>query len=274
MQIISIDVGMKNLAFCLVEIKNNDYIIKDWDIIDLCETQNHICKFPKKNNIQCSKKAKYVKDGIYYCKIHGKKSEYKIPTNELKASKLKKSRLSELKIIVDKYDISCCKIKQTKAEYIRDILYDFSNNYLKNVNKINASDISLTEYGIKISKLFKKRFKNKKIDKVLVENQIGTIALRMKTLQGMIIQHFIENDITDIECVNSSNKLKLFLEKKKTSYNERKKLGIKHTLELLEKHDTNKNRILYFNRHKKKDDLADSFLQCFWYINEKKIIKL
>ena len=110
MQIISIDVGMKNLAFCLVEIKNNDYIIKDWDIIDLCETQNHICKFPKKNNIQCSKKAKYVKDGIYYCKIHGKKSEYKIPTKELKASKLKKSRLSELKIIVDKYDISCCKM--------------------------------------------------------------------------------------------------------------------------------------------------------------------
>ena len=127
---------------------------------------------------------------------------------------------------------------------------------------------------MKISKLFKKRFKNTKIDKVLVENQIGTIALRMKTLQGMIIQHFIENDITDIDCVNSSNKLKLFLEKKKTTYNERKKLGIKHTLELLEKHNTNKNRILYFNRHKKKDDLADSFLQCFWYINEKKIIKL
>lgn len=56
MHIISIDVGMKNLAFCLLEITNNDYIIKDWDIIDLCETQNHICKFPKKNNIQCSKR--------------------------------------------------------------------------------------------------------------------------------------------------------------------------------------------------------------------------
>ena len=67
-----------------------------------------------------------------------------------------------MKIIVDKYDISCCKIKQTKAEYIRDILYDFSNNYLKDVNKINASDVSLTDYGIKISKLFKKDLKIKK----------------------------------------------------------------------------------------------------------------
>jgi len=27
------------------------------------------------------------------------------------------------------------------------------------------------------------------------------------------------------------------------------------------------NWIEIFNKHKKKDDLADSFLQCVWYIN-------
>ena len=32
------------------------------------------------------------------------------------------------------------------------------------------------------------------------------------------------------------------------------------------------NWIEHFEKHKKKDDLADSFLQGIWYINEKKLI--
>ena len=36
MIILSIDVGMKNLAYCLFESINNDYKILKWDIINLC----------------------------------------------------------------------------------------------------------------------------------------------------------------------------------------------------------------------------------------------
>ena len=35
MKVLSIDVGMKNLAYCFFDIKDNNYKIIDWDVIDL-----------------------------------------------------------------------------------------------------------------------------------------------------------------------------------------------------------------------------------------------
>ena len=39
MKILSIDVGIKNLAFCILENLDNKYIIKEWDVINLCKKQ-------------------------------------------------------------------------------------------------------------------------------------------------------------------------------------------------------------------------------------------
>jgi len=122
----------------------------------------------------------------------------------------------------------------------------------------------------KISILFKKKFEelfeNIQLDGVIVENQIGPLAMRMKTLQGMIMQHFIEKGVPLVEEVSASNKLKEFLGNKKTTYAERKKAGIKHTLEIITKDNLLLNWVEIFNKHKKKDDLADSFLQGRWYL--------
>ena len=43
MKILSIDVGIKNLACCLFDTSCNDYIIKSWYIIDLCDEKKHKC---------------------------------------------------------------------------------------------------------------------------------------------------------------------------------------------------------------------------------------
>ena len=44
LKILSIDVGMKNLAICLFNITDNiDYKIECWDVLNLCEEQNFIC---------------------------------------------------------------------------------------------------------------------------------------------------------------------------------------------------------------------------------------
>ena len=57
-KIISIDVGMKNLAFCLIDYKDiNNYSIIKWDVIDLCENKNEICMGKKKDGKNCNKKA-------------------------------------------------------------------------------------------------------------------------------------------------------------------------------------------------------------------------
>ena len=87
---------------------------------------------------------------------------------------------------------------------------------------------NLKQLGLKLHKSIIKKLTNDlftTVDKVIIENQISPIANRMKTIQGMIAQFFIMNDIKDIEFVAASNKLKNFITTK-TSYNERKKLGI------------------------------------------------
>ena len=45
MKLLSIDVGMKNLAICLFNVTNNtDYEIELWQIINLCKNKDFFCK--------------------------------------------------------------------------------------------------------------------------------------------------------------------------------------------------------------------------------------
>ena len=132
--------------------------------------------------------------------------------------------------------------------------------------------MNLVQYGRNLKKKFNEIFKDIPIDGVIVENQIGPLAMRMKTLQGMIMQHFIEKNIPLVEEVSASNKLKEFIGNKKTTYSERKKLSINFTREIISKDNLLSPWLEIFNKHKKKDDLADSFLQGRWYL-KKTILK-
>ena len=123
------------------------------------------------------------------------------------------------------------------------------------------------------------------LDWVVIENQISPIANRMKTIQGMLAQYFIMNNPdTDISFISSSNKLKQFsfhkIEKREPNqteeitnknYKENKKNGVYYSLKLLEQND-NLNEWIETLNTKKKDDLADSFLQGIWALRQKNII--
>ena len=123
--------------------------------------------------------------------------------------------------------------KCKKDDLLNIILKKLDDEYLDNIILIKTKDFNLVQYGRNLKIEFNKLFKDKKIDGVIVENQIGPLAMRMKTLQGMIMQHFIEKDIPLVEEVSASNKLKEFLGNKKTTYAERKKASIKFTQEIL-----------------------------------------
>ena len=127
--------------------------------------------------------------------------------------------------------------------------------------------MSLVDVGIAIREhLDKAPFLS--ADKVLIENQISPIANRMKTIQGMIAQFFIMKSVEDIEFVSAANKLKAFTNGVKTSYKERKALGIQTTFSVISEQSHLSSWIEHFNKHSKKDDLADSFLQGLWYITK------
>ena len=105
MKLLSIDVGMKCLAYCLFSVDNQNYSIEKWGILDLCNQKKYkCCGINKKNKQPCEKTAKYFKDDKYYCKIHAKKQSLKIPSNELKKNYIMKAKLGELKSLCEKYE--------------------------------------------------------------------------------------------------------------------------------------------------------------------------
>jgi hypothetical protein len=108
------------------------------------------------------------------------------------------------------------------------------------------------------------------IDMVLIENQIGQNAIRMKMLQGMITLYYISKGKQDIQYWNAGNKLKRFL-KGKTTYAQRKKYSVQITRELVAKAFPSQQS--YFETHKKKDDLADCLLQLLDFMKKKEILE-
>ena len=267
MNILSIDVGMKNLGCCLLSVTDKmEYNVDAWDVLNLCNNQNHLCgEINSKKNTKCGKKAKYTKNNKYYCKIHAKNKNFKIPPNDLLVKKINKLKIKSLKQLADKYEFTYEK-KDKKEDIKKKIIDNLNKDYFDIVTTNNTNEFNLVHYGRSLKKEFGIFLENKNIDIVIVENQIGPKAMRMKTLQGMIMQHFIERDIPLVEEISASNKLKEFLGNKKTTYAERKKASIKFTQEILNKSNFLNKWSDIFNSHKKKDDMADSFLQGRWYL--------
>ena len=259
MKILSIDVGIKNLALCILETtdlnnSNNfdsDFIIKYWDVINLFEEQQKICQFniPTKNQNknknknqnknkykQCNKPAKFHKNGCFYCKTHAAKTEYKLPTSDL--NKYKRMKLDELIKLTHDYSISV--VLPTTKKILTNAIESFiEKSVFENVSAMKCNEISLIDIGIaikeKLNKLDVFIFSN--IDVILIENQISPIANRMNCIQGMLTQYFIMKNMTNIRYISAANKLKMFIDKKKTTYSERKKLSIEETKKIIIKNE-------------------------------------
>ena len=270
-KVLSIDVGIKNLAFCLFqkEEKDNDFTVTKWDIINLSEPVTMTCGSLVKGEAVCGKLAKFMKASTCYCLKHAKKqTTYLLPVAELKLAFIKKQKIAKLHEIAEKYKLTT--VLNKKAEIVELITNFVNNNCLEEIKGVNASKVDLLEIGTNIKTKFNSLFNDEGyIDYIVIENQISPIANRMKTIQGMIAQYFImaPNGVGSIQFVSASNKLKDCEAAAKKTYADRKKLGISRCLEIITSNKNYENKIEYFKLHKKKDDLADSFLQGLWFIN-------
>ena len=188
--------------------------------------------------------------------------------------------------------------KNTKEQMLDMIRQELDNKYLENIENVRADQIDLltlgknmmteldkfvspytdtdTDTGIDLGNMggLGLEVNKYKIDIVIIENQISTIASRMKTLQGMIAQYFIMRGTPCIEFISAANKLKMFMTKKKTTYTERKIESVEVTKELLEKLPQFEKYRGCLEKNKKKDDLADCFLQGIYYLTLKNMINI
>ena len=242
-------------------------------MVDLSTSEEVVKKCcGKEKTGPCVKPAKYTKINQCFCIKHAKKDKYVLPSSDLKTSYINKQKLQKLIDIVAKYKIQSNVEKPKKADLISLITAFAKENCYEELVKTSASDVDLITIGKNIKLKFDSLFlEETNIDYVIIENQISPIANRMKTIQGQIVQYFIMSgiNVANIEFISASNKLKEFETDDKTEYKDRKKLGIVKTQETLQHNENFSNMLDYFNTHKKKDDLADSFLQGLWFIKNR-----
>ena len=283
MKLLSIDIGIKNLSFCLFELVSASEGLKviKWDNINLSEKNESKCIEIDKNGL-CDKPAKFVKDGKCYCLKHSKKHTLLQPKPDLKPTYLNKQKIHSLIEIADKYKVKY--ENPAKKAQLVSLLNEFAtNNCFEPVIKTNATKIDLVTIGRNIQHKFDEILCDHFLDitTIIIENQIGPLANKMKTIQGMIAQYFImKNNNIQIEFISASNKLKDYMPKdnnkengngknEKLDYKQRKSLGIQTCLEIVSTDHRFKTWETFFNKHTKKDDLSDCFLQGMWFIKYK-----
>jgi len=300
MKTISFDIGIKNMAYCVFDCSTNVDIL-EWKVISLMEEQqtNSVCSckiIPKSKKAEikpCKKIAKYSKKDQYYCEKHAIESQYLLPTKENTFTQIKKKKNEDLIKWGKQHflflDIE--NLEKPSKQYLLDTIQKYLENQclqpVKKVKNKTASETDLVVIGKNMKKEFNKNQLFQEVETIIIENQISPIANRMKTIQGMLAQYFIMlNDDSNIQFISSSNKLKQFVmegsrttkseeikENKNTNpnYKEHKKDGIYYCENILKQNENLKSWIDSLGV-KKKDDLADAFLQGLWYFKNKNII--
>ena len=326
MKVISFDVGIKNMAYCIFDI-SGQLSITGWNVLNLLEeeptteTCSQIIQGKTKKILPkpCTKLAKYKKNGQCYCEKHAKSSSFIIPTKKNSMVGLKKLKVDDL--IKLGHSLFLFMDAENMPKLKKDILDKVGEFYEKNsfepiVKKKskNASETDLITIGKSMKELLNNVNGIDEITHVVIENQISPIANRMKTIQGMLAQYFImKNSDIHIDFVSSANKLSQFgkerakelvkeqakerakerakelvkerakelvkerakpLENTLTinpDYKQHKKDGLYYCSQIIEKNDCFQGWNEALNV-KKKDDMADSFLQGIWYLKNKNII--
>jgi hypothetical protein len=121
-----------------------------------------------------------------------------------------------------------------------------------------SNEPDMVEIGKRLIQVYDS-FEN--VTTVLVENQIGPLASKMKGIQGMVVQYWLMRG-AEVHCIAAVNKLKLF-HQGSTTYSQRKKLSIQYAKQVLAEKGWDDT---VFLKHKKKDDLADTLLQAIWFM--------
>jgi len=287
MRILSWDVGIINLAYCLleqVEIDNKlKYKVYEWGLIDISRKKEQKCFECGKNASQCYFSMNENIEKLC-CKVHGRK--YKMP--ELGDYKDYFENKKDLYENCDECDKKAIKYKNNSKycsshgrQYFLKLKKSVELRELKKVKTVFDIDIlrrNLVEELDKKPELFT-------AEKVLIENQPSLKNPRMKAISSTIYDYYLIRGIVDKNknnlnsCINQvkymspSNKIKLSKDKqivkdadKKNKYKLTKKLAVDYVKLLLD--DDLNNFKDYFLGVKKKDDLADAFLQGAYYLTK------
>ena len=273
--ILSFDVGIIHLAYCLFTKENNKLKIIEWNNIDLTDRDESIC--------YCGLKASFIQNDKFYCKVHSKKLE-KIKTfDELYNSIEKNNDICKL------CNKKCSKIDIDNTKYCllhAKTLYKTKEKELKikNFKNKNIRELDFDTTRLKLFKILEEKKELLKANIVCIENQPSFKNPIMKSIANALYDFYLIRGVLDKETTLSNinivkfiapcNKIKLVSdeESKKiiiskstddtTKYKLTKSLSVKYAMQLI---NHLPEWLEFFNKQKKKDDLADALLQGMYY---------
>ena len=275
MKVLSWDVGIINLAYCFIDYDydTKTFKILDWDVINLTDRDKMKCT-------QCNANPSFYQSSsnMYYCKNHMKNANIIPPTFEsLFTENDKNTCCYEGKTVCGKKskyqnEGALCNV-HAKSKY-KSIQNTFK--LVKHTKKA-INTMSMDDFLYKLVTELDKRPHLLQCERVYIENQPTMKNPRMKTISVTLYNFYMirgmidKNIISAVHFMAPSNKLKLAddgdkkeLVKVKNDDNESKTykltkaLGVKYCLEMI---SDMPEWVVRFNSHKKKDDMADCFLQ-------------
>lgn len=306
MKIISWDVGVIHLAYCVLdhEIVNDKPVVKilDWDVINLIEDERVklTCCGIQKGDKVCGKNASYylkTPNKMYgYCKTH--LEQHKEKWRESKTKKLFTECTTKDGCTFKKKDGSDCgkpgKISHIicgesahfctthgKSELNKRIK-EFSPAPIKNlvVKKFPTAQLQLNL----INKLdtLAERFANFGIEEVVIENQPSVKNPKMKSIANTLFDYFMIRGYIDhihnlsiklVRFMCPSNKLKVnndnTIEVFKNNGDSKQKYKLTKALGIKYTKQLLKKSskwLTHLDQYKKQDDLCDAYLQGRYYL--------
>ncbi len=293
MKILSFDVGIKNLAYCIIDKTEDDFDIIDWDVINISDQdkkEKHTCSFVIGKR-KCGKYSnKYYLDNetkLGLCKTHAddhkdivsKKyfrsiADESDDEDEKVCARGTKRKCKDV-LTYKKNDIEefyCDKhyamelkkiIKEHKLQKVKNQNVNYESNFVLSKNMYERLD--------KVEDMLT-------VDQVIIENQPSLKNPVMKNIASLLFGYFMlrgvmEDKIELVKFMSPLNKLKMdkeITDKVLSQYDKKheikratKKLGITYTKILL---DNKKDKLKFVEQHSKIDDLCDSFLQGYYHL--------
>ena len=212
MKLISFDIGIKNMAYCFFDVSVDGPIISiiDWNVLNLMEAETPkipCSQFKTKKKVgkkgtavaaePCTHMAKYKKCGQYYCDKHAKAStEYIVPAKQNSASFLTTRKVDEVWGIACSLQLYSPDAQRPKKADIITALNAYYREHcfetLVVKSREHAGDTDLIVIGRNMAALLDTVPSIGDVTHVLIENQISTLATRIKTIQGMLAQYITD----------------------------------------------------------------------------------